>query len=464
MSIDLFMPPHQSQRKPLAACIGAIFALTAAPAAYATSFVTNCNDSGAGSLRSAVSVAAEGEIVDATGLTASSTGCASSTISLTTGAIGIGRNNLTIKGPGLTALTVTGKYKGVIQQAGIFAHFGTGTLQIQDLTINKGYNINTFGGDAKGGCIYSKGNVLLLNVGVYGCKAKAISGESRGGGIYTVGQTTLINSAISHNTAYGATGNRAIGGGVYALGNFHSTASSIVGNTATSPATTGDNGYVGGVLAKGPSVGIYHSTIAGNHADANIGGLQLTNSTGTLIILNSTISGNSAERDIGGIYSNSRDAHIYNATIAFNTAGTSYSHRPAGWFLQGPVGATAEFQSTLIANNAIGSPAVASDISGNVNFRGSNNLVRTPGISLPDDTIVGKCPLLGPLKNNGGPTSTHALLGHSPAIDQGNNAHPESYDQRRSPYLRTSGSATDIGAYEVDQTDKIFDTDFEGCS
>ena len=29
-------------------------------------------------------------------------------------------------------------------------------------------------------------------------------------------------------------------------------------------------------------------------------------------------------------------------------------------------------------------------------------------------------PLLGPLANNGGPTSTHALLGGSPAIDAGN--------------------------------------------
>jgi hypothetical protein len=62
----------RSRRKPLAACVAAIFAVSA-PAAYANSvFVTNCNDSGAGSLRAAVAAAADSDTVDMTGLTSAS--------------------------------------------------------------------------------------------------------------------------------------------------------------------------------------------------------------------------------------------------------------------------------------------------------------------------------------------------------------------------------------------------------
>lgn len=453
-----------SRRKPLATCMGAIFAL-AAPATYANTFVTNCNDTGAGSLRNAVTVAVEGDTVDASGLTTSSPGCATSTISLTTGAIVTSRNDLTIKGPGLTALNVTGKYNNTIQHSRIFTHNGTGTLRIQDLSMSKGYAVNA-AGVAKGGCIYSKGSVLLLNAGVTGCTAKGTVADARGGGIYTIGQTTLVDSTISLNTADSSNGPGALGGAVYALGNFRSTRSNIINNIATN---TGNNGgYEGAVMVKGLSVGIYNSTIAGNHADGNVGGLGLINGSGSLAIVNSTISGNSAKKNIGGIYSQKLHAYFFNSTIAFNTAGGPAGFA-AGVVLSGPVGATAKFESILIANNSFGSPAVPSDINGNVAVSGSNNLVLTPGISLPADTIVGKCPLLGPLKDNGGASMTHALLGHSPAIDKGNNKFGDSSDQRGSLYARESGSPggpaiADIGAYEVDRADKVFDVDFEGCS
>ena len=66
-------------------------------------------------------------------------------------------------------------------------------------------------------------------------------------------------------------------------------------------------------------------------------------------------------------------------------------------------------------------------------------------------------PLLGPLTNNGGPTSTMAVLAGSPAIDAGSNAFaidPNTYvpladDQRGNLFNRISGKAVDIGAYEL---------------
>ena len=52
-----------SRRKPIAACVALLFAL-ASPLAKAVTFVTNCNDSGVGSLREAVGAAEEGGSVD----------------------------------------------------------------------------------------------------------------------------------------------------------------------------------------------------------------------------------------------------------------------------------------------------------------------------------------------------------------------------------------------------------------
>ena len=58
-------------------------------------------------------------------------------------------------------------------------------------------------------------------------------------------------------------------------------------------------------------------------------------------------------------------------------------------------------------------------------------------------------PKLGPLRNNGGPTQTMALLAGSPAINAGDNSHAPSYDQRGPGYPRIVGGRIDIGAFEV---------------
>jgi hypothetical protein len=70
-------------------------------------------------------------------------------------------------------------------------------------------------------------------------------------------------------------------------------------------------------------------------------------------------------------------------------------------------------------------------------------------------------PLLAPLADNGGPTRTHALRAGSPAIDAGTNVLPLATDQRGRS--RTSGLATDIGAFEV-QSEAIFADGFDGTA
>jgi hypothetical protein len=72
--------------------------------------------------------------------------------------------------------------------------------------------------------------------------------------------------------------------------------------------------------------------------------------------------------------------------------------------------------------------------------------VAPPLITMIDD------PLLGDLRNNGGPTRTHALLRGSPAIGAGNNVAAYAFDQRGQGYPRETGASAsvDIGAFQFD--------------
>jgi len=136
-------------------------------------------------------------------------------------------------------------------------------------------------------------------------------------------------------------------------------------------------------------------------------------------------------------------------------------------------------QSALIANNTYGVSKTSNDLSISPDSvaTGSHNLVRVSSAPLPGDTIVGRCPILGKLRFNGGTTQTLSLQSGSPGIDQGNNVFSskngigESEDQRGQildetpyPYPRVSGTAADIGAYEVQQSDVIFTSNLEGCT
>lgn len=60
--------------------------------------------------------------------------------------------------------------------------------------------------------------------------------------------------------------------------------------------------------------------------------------------------------------------------------------------------------------------------------------------------------------------------GTSAGIDKSNalatnpaTGNPLQYDQQGSPHARISGAVADIGAYEIDQSDTIFNSSFDGC-
>ncbi len=165
--------------------------------------VTNCNNTGPGSLRSTVAATASGGTVT---FSAALPAC---TITLATAAIPITVANLTIQGPVSNDFTINGA-----QNYRVFNHSGTGTLSIEHLNIESG---KYKGANAKGGCIFSAGSVSLTGTTVTNCLAyaTAAAGKARGGAIYAKGALSLVNSTISGNDAVAFGG--AYGGGVNAL-------------------------------------------------------------------------------------------------------------------------------------------------------------------------------------------------------------------------------------------------------
>jgi hypothetical protein len=449
------MVVRDPQKRPLAACLAlalaAAGACTAGDAEATTFTVTNCSDSGAGSLRAIIGAGTtqSGDTVDFS----SQLGC--STITLSSGEIVINQSDLTVVGPGASALAIDAAFA-----SRVFNHVGSGALEINELTIKRGQNQHTTGA-ATGGCIVSSGSVKLYFSTVTSCLANGQGANSTanayGGGIDTLGNLTLFQSTISNNEAIGP-GSRIWGGGAFVAGNLLSTYSTISNNSALSPGQFGS----GGGLYTYHNANVAYSTISGNQADSGGGwsATTITNNSASIAIGNSTISGNFASVQSGGMFT-SVPLTLDNDTIAFNEAGTS----PAGAGLYS-TGVALTLNSSIIADNTVSSTGAQSDLGGpptGTPISGHHNLI-TSGLAVvfPIGTLSA-CPKLGPLADNGGGTLTHALAHNSPAIDAGSNLDNDSTDQRGTGFPRLFGASADIGAYEWQGTpdDRLFVSRFE---
>ena len=168
---------------------------------------------------------------------------------------------------------------------------------------------------------------------------------------------------------------------------------------------------------------------------------------GTLTVTNSTFAENSAGQHGGGIAS-AGALTVTNTTLAGNSAG----------LLGG--GIAVKSSGTLTLANALfdgNTAAMAADLSNTGAITAQNNFLQDGIGSGITDGVNGNQivvhTLLDPagLQDHGGPTRTIALLPGSPAIDAGSNdaASDLTTDQRGVPYVRTYGTAVDVGAYEV---------------
>ena len=120
--------------------------------------VENCDDAGQGSLRDAVNAANMAGIDATIKFDLNTMGC--STISLTTGEMGVTIDNLTIQGPDPELVTIEGGYsQGHFNR--IFKHVApTGTLHLDHLVLTDAKYLASGNQAARGGCVYSRSQGL----------------------------------------------------------------------------------------------------------------------------------------------------------------------------------------------------------------------------------------------------------------------------------------------------------------
>jgi hypothetical protein len=395
-----------------------------APKPLATVSVTNCDDSGVGSLRDAIAMS---DAVDLTELTCSR-------ITLTSGALHT-TQRLNLYGPGSGKLTIE-------------ANNGSRIFDADSLLVLTGVTIANGHAEGDGGCIRSADAVYLTDTIVSDCSAHAV-GSVNGGGIFARKKLSLEDSAIERNTLT-SDSDYATGGGSHSYG-LKTVRSTIADNTATSGA---GKALAGGAFSD-YGFRIYSTTISGNRADASGALAVFSTRSGTASITSSTISGNRANKHIGGVFSDTT-TYIDDSTIALNCAGETSTPYLTGIGLQTRFHAP-KIRSSIIAKNGFcatgraDSPFDVGTYGTSESITGDHDLVMLATSPLPPDTRTAD-PMLATLADNGGPTKTIALLDGSPAIDAGQPFVDGHYDQRDVGFARFVGANADIGAFEVQST------------
>jgi CSLREA domain-containing protein len=204
----------------------------------------------------------------------------------------------------------------------------------------------------------------------------------------------------------------------------------------------------GGVLTENGALTLRSSLVLDN--GAIYGGGLSTAGTGSVTVVNSTVSGNSAREDGGGVsVETDGQVAIRSSSIVGNLADSDGSGGGDGggvFASTSGVGGTMTLLSTLVAGNFDqgGEAADCSKLGGEINSLGTNLIGNANGCDYVQGTrdIINQRAGIVPLKNNGGPTLTHALLKTSPAIDAGSNC--PGVDQRG-----VTRRKCDIGAWEL---------------
>ena len=391
----------------------------------ATITVTNTNDSGAGSLRQALTDALDGDTINF---------AVTGTIGLTSGELLVNKS-VTISGPGAGSLTVDGNANSRV------FHIGSDkTVSIFGLTITDGNASGNYPDDRGAGIYNDHATLTLSNCTISGNSAAGI-----GGGTYNDNAIlTLNNCTIASNSA-------GFGSGIFNDGFAGSATLQIHNSTISSNAAINNGGgvYNDGSQGGNASLTISSSTLSANSARSGGGILNdgFDSGSAVLTISNSTLNGNSADNSGGGVFNygfaGSAALQLSNSTLSGNSAGSDG-------------GAISNvFAAVQISNSILNAGAAGGNIfsdSGTITSLGYNLSSDDGGGFLTGSgDQINTNPMLGPLQNNGGPTFTNELLSGSPAIDAGdpNFTPPPFFDQRGPGFDRVVNGRIDSGSFEV---------------
>jgi hypothetical protein len=285
---------------------------------------------------------------------------------------------------------------------------GTGALVVLDTTIANDHAGGIGGGE--GGGVYSAGGTAILT----GCTLSGSVTDRPGGGggglFVASGTATLTNCIITDNSGAG-------GAGIHNEGNLTVTGSTLWGNHANFPGSSG-----GGLYSLGGTADLISSTVAGNVLmGTGANGAGISNFRGIVTLTGCTVAGNATPgtgADGGGGLSSGSEGSIrlLNTIVAANSSGFGAVD------VSGPV--------VSLGHNLVGV------IDGSSGW-GDNDLTGTADAPLD--------PLLGPLGDYGGPTPTMPPLVGSPVLDAGDPALLGTPDQRGV----SRGGGVNIGAFHA---------------
>lgn len=390
------------------------------PSAFAaTRTVTNLNDSGPGSLRNAVSIAAAGDTIVFS---------VEGSVILTSGQITIGKSLNIVGSADFRNYVSCNQEERLLQITG-------GTVTISNLGFSSGGAIglsgsvgsadNKDGGngsEARGGGLYNTANVTLTNcsfrsnlaTGGSGGEAYSDGGRGgsgapgRGGAIYNEGTAILIQCTFYNNAAAGGNAGNAANSG-------------LEGNGGDGAAGEG------GAIYNTGDLGMVNCTFVKNYSRGGYGGAGLVGGSG----------GNASG---GGIFEGSGTTSILNTVVALNTLNPG----PGSGNLQ---------EGGAAPDGA----ALGPDCFGSIESLGHNLIGITDGSTGWKATDIRGTSLkpLDPAVGGYGsyPGNAIVFLIDSPAIDAGddsvlNQPYALETDARGRP--RKLGAHVDIGAYEFD--------------
>lgn len=388
--------------------------------------VTNANESGPDSLRAAIVAAnshpgADTIPIEATG-----------TVELGS-ALQIIFDPVSIIGPGAGQFVIH-RADAALDGFPILAFSSEEPSSLSGLTVSDGRAVSSGRFVIGGGIRNAEGSLTLAGVVVRGNEAVAAGGaeeRAEGGGVYSEGPLTLRDSLVTENVARAEDGTSetvAAGGGVAAFDALTVERSTISENRAEATGGGGIASAQGGGLLTPDQTEIELSTISGNSVDAEDGGTQ-TRAAG------------------GGV--TAFEGKLTSVTVTGNSATSSGT----------ALGANLDaFMTTIVRNTIVSKPLGDAENCNGETVSGGYNLDEEGSCEFDEGSDLVKVAAgLDPvLKDNGGPTPTHALLTGSIAIDRGNSFGTD-VDQRNLPRPsdfpeisnKEGGDGSDIGAFEL---------------
>ena len=308
--------------------------------------VTNTADSGAGSLRQAITDANTNAVPEAINFQTGLTG----TIVLSTALPDIS-SSMAISGSEPSELTIQRSFVGGTPAFRIFTINAGSTVVISGLTITNGLTpVNANGGGilnagtltlrrvrlsanrtsdgtstgaaGSGGGIYSSGTVAMTDSSISANRTGAGVDDNAGGyggGVYNASIMTLTNSDVTANQTGGGDGAApaaGAGGGIANIGTLTLTHSTVISNETPLEQRVGEGGGIQNV----GTLLLTDSIVANNKTGGSSGG-GIDSADGTVTLINCLISGNEANGPGGGI-SSFDTVNIVNSSIINNLSGT----------------------------------------------------------------------------------------------------------------------------------------------